>query len=76
MMEEQKDKLAKQLIQNIENGTICKKVDSFSTDYYDKYVEELCLYRYKRYIGSLRCMLDTQAMRQDIDKPLVKRLVK
>lgn len=80
-----KDKVtefAKNLTKNIENGTIQRKISSISTDYYDSQVEELCLYKYKRYLGSLRCLLDTQNMRQSINSrevkntPNVKCLVK
>lgn len=74
--------LAKNLTKNIENGTFQRKISSTTTDYYNSQVEELCLYKYKRYLGSLRCLLDTQNMRQAInsrevkDIPNVKCLVK
>ena len=80
-----KDKVtefAKNLTKNIENGTFQRKISSTTTDYYDSQVEELCLHKYKRYLGSLRCLLDTQNMRQVIkpggvkDTPNVKCLVK
>jgi len=75
-------KLAKNLTTNIENGTILRKSPSTSIDYYDEQVEELCLYRYKRYLGSLRCLLDTLNMRKAIQgeevvgKSTIKSLIK
>ena len=72
-------KLAKKLTTNIENGSILRKTPSNSVDYYDEQVEELCLYRYKRYLGSLRCLLDTQNMRKAIQEEVknkTKSLIK
>ena len=66
-------KLAKNLTANIENGSILRKTPSNSVDYYDEQVEELCLYRYKRYLGSLRYLLDTQNMRQAIQEEVKKK---
>ena len=82
MSSEKIEELAKKLTDNIEKGTIRRKISSISTDKYAGQVEELCLYRYKRYLGSLRCMLDTQNMRKAInngnekDKLSIKKLVK
>lgn len=82
MTEERINELAKNLTENIENGTLQRKTDSFSTDYYDSAVAELCLFKYKRYLGSLRCLLDTQNMWKGIpghsedNKSYVKRLKK
>lgn len=82
MTREKIEELSKRLTENIENGTIRRKTSSISTDYYDSQVEELCLYRYKRYLGSLRCVLDTQNMMKAIrsnnekGKSPIKTLVK
>lgn len=64
MNEEKITVLAKKLTENIKNGTIYRKTYSTSIGKYNDSVEELCLFRYKRYLGSLRCMLDTANMRK------------
>ena len=57
---------AKKLTQNIENGTIQRKV--LISEYGEKYSgppsDELALFWYKRYIGSLRCMIDMKTMKE------------
>ena len=63
---------AKKLTQNIENGTIKRKVSSSPSskaDYvHNPAYEELSLYKYKKYLGSLRCMLDMKNMRKAYTK--------
>ncbi len=54
---------AKELTANIKNGTIKRKCLHNHGDEYSAAKEELALFQYKRYLGSLRCMLDTKSMR-------------
>lgn len=56
--------LANNLVDKIENGEIKRKSPSVHTGIiYLAAKEELALYRYQRYLGSLRCMLDVRNMR-------------
>ena len=63
---------AEKLTQNIENGTIKRKTScspSSKADYvHTPAYEELSLYKYKKYLGSLRCMLDMKNMRKAYTK--------
>lgn len=55
---------AKKFIQNIENETLKRKCLPNHGDKYSGPREDLALYQYKRYLGSLRCMLDVKNMRE------------
>ena len=55
---------AKNLTENIRNKTLKRKCLPNQSSKCDDPKEDLALYRYKRYLGSLRCMLDTQKMRK------------
>lgn len=54
---------AASFVRNIENGTIKRKCLPNHGEKYSGAREELSLYRYKRYLGSLRCVLDVENMR-------------
>lgn len=55
---------AKNLIQSIENEHLKRKCLPNHGDVYSGPREELSLFQYKRYIGSLRCMIDMKTMRE------------
>lgn len=55
---------AKKLTKNIENHTIKRKCLPNHGDKYSGPREDLALFQYKRYLGSLRCMLDVRKMRE------------
>lgn len=55
---------ATSLTQNIENETLKRKCLPNHGDVYSGPREELSLFQYKRYIGSLRCMIDMKTMRE------------
>lgn len=52
------------LTQNIENESFKRKCLPNHGDVYSGPREELSLFQYKRYIGSLRCMIDMRTMRE------------
>ena len=54
---------ASSFVQNIENGTIKRKCLPNHGEKYSGAREELSLYQYKRYLGSLRCVLDIANMK-------------
>ena len=54
---------AKNLIKNIENETIKRKIPPNPGEKYSPEREELALYQFKRYIGSLRCLIDRQTVK-------------
>lgn len=55
---------ATSLTRNIENETLKRKCLPNHGDVYSGPREELSLFQYKRYIGSLRCMIDMKTMRE------------
>lgn len=55
---------AKKLIKNIENENLKRKCLPNHGEKYSGPRENLSLYQYKRYLGSLRCMLDVKIMRE------------
>lgn len=55
---------AKEFSELISNGTLKKKnLPNHGEEYFGP-LEELSLFQYKRYLGSLRCFLDLQNMKE------------
>lgn len=54
---------AQALTKKIEDETIKRKCLPNHGEKYSGHREELSLYQYKKYLGSLRCMLDVRTMK-------------
>lgn len=55
---------ARKLTQSIKDETLKRKCLPNHGEKYSGPREDLALYQYKRYLGSLRCMLDVKTMRE------------
>lgn len=73
---------AEQLIENIENGTLQRKTYLTHGEKHSRDLEELMQYKSQKYLGSLRCWLDTRTMKsiyateEEKDKSFAKILKK
>lgn len=53
---------SQKLIAEIGSGNIKRKLIPSNEEVYPEIINELSLYQYKKYLGSLRCLIDTENM--------------